>query len=60
MPGYLQKRFHDAYCLTAQTLHNNNIDIVTCTWDNLQVLSPGHHSTLTVPDPLPSPADHKE
>lgn len=34
--------------------------VVTCQCDNLQVLPPGHHLTLTVPDPLPSPVGHKK
>lgn len=34
--------------------------VVTCLCDNLQVLPPGHHLTLTVPDPLPSPVGHKK
>jgi len=35
-------------------------DVVTCPCDNLQVLSPGHHSTPPVPDPLPSPEEQEQ
>ena len=37
----------------------SSVVVVTCPCDNLQVLPPGHHLTLTVPDPLPSPAGDK-